>query len=68
MKDAFGRSLRTFAQTLAGALVALPTASSVVDIRNVGEPLLVALYVAFMAGLVSFLMNLGENATGTPKA
>lgn len=67
MRDAFVRALRTFAQTLAGSLVALPTASSVVDIRHIGEPLLVALYVAFMASLVAFLMNVAENATGTPK-
>lgn len=67
MKDAFVRALRTFAQTLGGALVALPTAASVVDIKNVGEPLLVALYVAFMAAVVAFLMNVAENATNTPK-
>ena len=67
MKNAFIRAARTTAQTLAGCLVALPTANSIVDIRAIGEPILVALYVAFLSGVVAFLHNVAENATGTPK-
>lgn len=67
MKDAFVRALRTAAQTLAGALIGLPTVSAVTDIKSIGDPLLVAIYVAFMAGVVSLLHNVAENATGTPK-
>ena len=60
--EAFWRALRTGAQTLAGALVALPTVSSVADVRNVGDPLLVALYTAFLSAVMSLLHNLGEQA------
>lgn len=67
MRDAFIRSARTFAQTLAGSLVALPTVDAIADVRQVGEPIIVGLYVAFMAGVVSFLHNVSENVTRTPK-
>lgn len=60
MRDAFIRAARTFAQTLAGCLVALPTVDSVASVRQIGQPLIVGLYVAFMAGVVSLLHNLAE--------
>lgn len=68
MKDAFTRALRTAAQTLAGALVALPTVSAVTDLKAIGDPFLIALWTAFLSGVVAFLHNATENATGTPKA
>lgn len=67
MKDAFLRAARTAAQTLAGCLVALPTVDSVAGVRTIGEPLLVGIYVAFIAGVVSLLQNLAENASNSPK-
>lgn len=64
MRDSFVRALRTFAQTLAGALVALPTVDVVTNIKDIGNPLIVALYTAILAGVVSFLQNVAEDATG----
>lgn len=64
MRSAFVRSLRTAAQTLAGALIAFPTIDTVTQIREIGNPFIVALYTAFMAGLVSFLQNAVEDTAG----
>ena len=64
MRSSFIRALRTAAQTLAGALIAFPTVDSVTQIREIGNPFIVALYTAFMAGLVSFLQNIAEGAAG----
>lgn len=63
MKSAAIRALRTAAQTLAGALVGLPTVQNVLDIQEIGNPLAVALYVAVLAGVVSFLQNVAEDNT-----
>lgn len=64
MRSSFIRALRTAAQTLAGALIAFPTVDSVTQIREIGNPFIVALYTAFMAGLVSFLQNAVEDTAG----
>jgi len=62
VKGAAIRAVRTFAQTFAGALIAFPVAASLSDIRAVGEPVILALYTAVLAGAVSFLQNIAEEA------
>lgn len=61
VKRAAIRAIRTAAQTLAGSLVALPTANSIIDVAQVREPLAVAAYVSTLAGVVSFLQNIAED-------
>lgn len=72
IKRAFYRALRTAAQTLAGGLVAMPTADAVLDMRAIANPLGVAVYAAILAGVVCFLQNVAEETTDTtviaPKA
>ncbi len=65
MKQALIKGIRTAAQTFAALLVALPTASSLLDIQRIAEPLLVAVYASAIAGLVAFLQNLAEHQTLT---
>lgn len=64
-KDAFWRAVRTSAQTLAASLVALPTISSFSEIQLHGSLWGAALYTAALAGVVSFLQNIGESGVST---
>jgi hypothetical protein len=59
-KVAAVKGLRTFLQTFAGALIALPVVASVADIKVQAPALIVATYVAVSAGIVSFLQNFAE--------
>jgi len=63
LKGAAIRAVRTFAQTFAGALIAFPIAASLSDIRAVAEPVILALYTAGLAAVVSFLQNVVEDST-----
>ena len=55
------KGLRTFLQTFAGALVALPAISTVADIKVNAPAIIVALWVSVSAGLVAFLQNTAES-------
>jgi hypothetical protein len=66
-KSALVRSFRTFLQVLAGALVALPTVDAVTDINALKDPILLALWVAGWAAVVSLVQNLAETMGGTEK-
>lgn len=63
LKGAAIRALRTFFQSLAGALVAFPVAEAVSDLKAVGGPLILALWTALLAGVLSFLQNVIEDST-----
>jgi hypothetical protein len=63
-RNATVRALRTALQTLAAAIIAFPTASSVADIQHIGEPLVLALYTAGVAFAVTWLQNVVEDSSG----
>jgi hypothetical protein len=64
LKAALIRAVRTFLQSLAGSLAAIPAVETVADIQVRGSGILVALYVAFFAAVVSFLQNAAEALGG----
>lgn len=68
MKRAAIRGLRTFLQTTAGMLAAVPVASAVSDITVQGGAILLALYSGLFAGAVSFLQNAAEGLAGVDGA
>ena len=63
-RNAAVRALRTSLQTLAAAIIAFPTASTVADIKSIGEPMILALYTAAVAFAVTFLQNAIEDSSG----
>ncbi len=65
-RNALVRATRTALQTLAASIIAFPTASSVVDIKQIGEPMILALYTTAIAFAVTFLQNAVEESAGNP--
>lgn len=61
MKAAAIRAIRTFLQVLAAALVAFPTVGAVTDIQTLRDPMILALWTAGWAAVVSFVQNAAEN-------
>ncbi len=60
------RAGRTFCQVLAGALIALPIAEAISDIKVLGGSILLAFYSALMAAVVALLQGLAESSTNAP--
>lgn len=67
-KKALASAFRHFCITLSGCLVGLPTVSGILDIRSIGEPILVSVYVALLAGVIRLLTRLGEETLSPPPA
>lgn len=63
IKDALIRAARTAAQALAAALIGLSGPEVVTDIPAKVATILLALWVAFLAGVVAFLQNIAEDNT-----
>ena len=63
LKDAFVRGVRTACQTFVGLAVIGPIAS-VGDIKGTATTFGYAAVGALAAGIVSFVMNVGEDNTG----
>lgn len=61
VKISLVKAFRTFLQTFAGALVALPVIASAADIKVQAPAIVVALYVSLAAAAVCFCQNLAEN-------
>lgn len=60
MRIAVLKGVRTFLQTTAGMLAAVPVANAVSDITVQGGAILLAFYAGLFAGVVSFLQNAAE--------
>lgn len=64
--NALVRATRTGLQTLAAAIIAFPTVTTVADIRSVASPAVLALYTAVVSFVVTFIQNLVEEKAGNP--
>lgn len=60
MRKSTLRAIRTFLQTTAGMLAAVPVAGAISDITVQGGAILLAFYAGLFAGFVAFLQNLAE--------